>query len=178
MKTGTAHREGAKASKDSSRDNWRTPKWLMDVLHDEFDILWDATARMREGWAHGCTHGNLAWDSLKIDWPTNVPLFFNPPFSQMKEWAPAIAAHPGPTVTVCKLAPSTKWWQTLTWETRSNAGVAAPRWLSSFDHKTIAIVGISPGVSLWLIPQRVAYEPPPGIKATSPSFETCVVVRR
>ena len=75
MKTGTIHREGAKSSKDSSRDNWRTPKWLMDVLHAEFPMLWDATGRGPDEWAHGCEDGSTAPDALAAEWPTHRQVF-------------------------------------------------------------------------------------------------------
>lgn len=83
---GKAGAEGVRASKDGARDNWRTPKWLMDVLHEEHGSLWDASGR-------------------------------------------------------------------------------------------INVVRLRLDVELWLLPVRVAYEPPPGIAASSPTFDSCVVVR-
>jgi hypothetical protein len=179
MRTGTIHREGATRSRDPSRDNWRTPKWLMDVLHAEFPMLWDATARSESEWAHGCTDGNEYADALSagLRWPSDRPVFCNPPFSQMKTWAPAIAAHPGPTVTVCKLAPSTEWLKALIGDT-NRTDVPHQTQLIPCDKGMIFSADLLCGVSLWLLPCRVAYEPPLGVKATSPSFDSCVVVRR
>ena len=177
MKTGTIHREGAKSSKDSSRDNWRTPKWLMDVLHAEFPMLWDATGRGPDEWAHGCEDGSTAPDALAAEWPTHRQVFCNPPFSQMKEWAPRIASHPGTIVTVCKLAPSAAWFKTLIGDT-NRTDVPHQTQLIPCDKGMIFSADLLCGVSLWLLPCRVAYEPPPGIKASAPSFDSCVVVRR
>lgn len=176
MKTGTAHHEGAKASKDSSRDNWRTPKWLMDVLHAEFPMLWDATAHGPDEWAHGCVFGNRETDALSSTWAVDVPVFCNPPFSQMKEWSKRIAAHPGTTVTVCKLAPSAKWWKTLCLTGRSIDRCLAGKQDSPMG--VIHKVHLFNPVTLWLLPCRVSYEPPPSINASAPSFDSCVVVRR
>jgi hypothetical protein len=172
---GRAAAEGAKRSGDSSRDNWRTPKWLMDVLHAEFQYLWDATGHGSDEWAHGCGSG-CKGDSHKVTWPTHYPVFCNPPFSEMKAWAPRIAEHPGTIVTVCKLAPSTKWWQTLTSLDSHFASSLGTRWTNTPKGK-ISRIGFRDGVDLWLLPVRVAYEPPPGIAASSPSFDSCVVVR-
>ena len=170
-------KEGALRSGDPRRDNWRTPKWLMDVLHAEFPMLWDATGHGPDEWAHGCEDGNTASDALAAEWPTHRQVFCNTPFSRMKAWAPRIAAHHGPTVTVCKLTPGTKWWQTLASRDGNYASGYGVGWLDTPMGRILRCPLLN-DVALWLLPVRVAYEPPPGIAASSPSFDSCVVVRR
>jgi hypothetical protein len=165
---------GAKATKDARRDNWRTPQWLMDVLHREFPMLWDATAHGPDEWAHGCEDGNTAPNGRVAEWPTHRPVFCNPPFSEMREWSRRIASHPGQTVTVCKLAPSVAWWRTIVG--KCGGPTTRTRWIRS-QRGDIVEADLANSVSLWLLPVRVAYEPPEGIKATSPSFDSCVLVR-
>lgn len=64
------------------RDEWRTPVWLFDRLHDEFHFTLDPAA----------TSGNTLceWyydkeeDGLEGEWYGNI--FVNPPYSQLKAW--------------------------------------------------------------------------------------------
>lgn len=173
---GKAGAEGVKASRDGARDNWRTPKWLMDVLHQEFGMLWDASAYGPSEWAYGCEDGNTEPDALEAEWPNpHRRVFCNPPFSQMAKWVERIVQHPYTTVTVCKLAPSVGWFKELT-SLKSNLWGSGSGWTLT-EKGRINRLQLRDGVWLWLLPVRVAYEPPDGIAASSPRFDSCVIVR-
>jgi hypothetical protein len=44
-------------------------------------------------------------------WPTDRPVFINPPYSDPGPWVRKARDHPGPVVLLVKDDPSTAWWQ-------------------------------------------------------------------
>ena len=82
-------------------DNWRTPPWLLELLFPD-GLYFDPNPANPEGLR--------GFDGLG-DWPTDRPVFLNPPYSEPGPWLRKAAHHPGPVVCLVKLDPSTEWWQ-------------------------------------------------------------------
>lgn len=66
-------RNGAYESKGF--DNWMTPQNLLDEIAKEFGDFYDPCPP------------NPTQDGLAFDWPTNKPVFVNPPYSQIARWS-------------------------------------------------------------------------------------------
>ena len=82
-------------------DDWATPRWLLDLLFDDKPYYDPCPVN---------PDGLRASDGLGV-WPTDCPVFLNPPYSDPGPWVAKAAAHPGPVVLLVKCDPSTRWWQ-------------------------------------------------------------------
>ena len=162
---------GAKARKDPRRDCWRTPAAFSALVQNHLLCAWDASGRGPEEWAHGFGWGNVG-DAITNTWPIDRVVFVNAPFSLMGEWAARIVRHAGPVVVLCPLRPSSAWFDLLI---GTPAHLAFPPWgvpPTGWRH-----MPTGRGVELILLRKRVAYDPPPGGKKSSPSFDSCLVLR-
>lgn len=90
---------------ESSRDSWRTPKWLYDLLDKEFHFNLDAAADDNNALCD--FYLTQEEDGLKNDWWGST--WVNPPFSQLKAWAKKgyEEAHKGNATVVMLVAART-----------------------------------------------------------------------
>lgn len=137
------------------RDAWRTPDDLYRDLDRRFKFAWDLAADATN--TKSKNYLDAARDSLSIDWSKLRPpgaMFCNPPFSKLKEFtAKAAASFDQCKSPIVMLIPGH----------RHEQG-----W---FHHY---ILGVAAEI---LIPKgRVAYIPPNGVKSSSPSFPSMVIV--
>jgi hypothetical protein len=82
-------------------DNWRTPPWLLEVIFPNghyYDPCGENPLGLRDFEGLG-------------SWPTDVPVFLNPPYSDPAPWLARAAKHGGPIVCLVKSDHSTLWWQ-------------------------------------------------------------------
>jgi hypothetical protein len=83
-------------------DNWRTPPWLLEILFPD-GVYYDPCEENPDGLRTS--------EGLTSVWPTRVPVFLNPPYSDPGPWLRKAAAHPGPIVCLVKSDHSTEWHQ-------------------------------------------------------------------
>jgi len=136
---------------DTSRDAWRTPRALFAALDAEFHFVIDLAADKEN---HLCQQYRSAGDdALSCDWPIKGWCWLNPPFSRIPEFAAACSAKWARGSSIVMLVPANRceqgWWH------EHVLGVA-----SEIRYPTF----------------RVAFVPPPGVKASSPAFPCCLVV--
>ncbi len=84
----------------SSDDNWRTPGWLLDILFPDgryFDPCPINPSGLRASDGMG-------------EWPTDRPVFLNPPYSDPAPWLKRASEHTGPVVCLVRCDPSASWW--------------------------------------------------------------------
>lgn len=137
------------------RDCWTTPDRIYLPLHEEFGFGWDLAASA-ENSKCGSFY-TIDDDALAQDWTAlKLPAWCNPPFSRLSEFvdkaADATAVSRDAPIIVM-LMPSNRNDQD---------------WFH--DHV------IECAAEVRMIRGRVAYNPPPGVKATSPSFGSQVVI--
>jgi hypothetical protein len=77
-------------------DNYATPKWLLEILFP--------TGKYFDPCPLGGSGG------LESEWPLEIPVFINPPFSNPLPWVRKGAEHPGEVVMLLQVDPTTKWW--------------------------------------------------------------------
>jgi phage N-6-adenine-methyltransferase len=128
-------------STDPRRQEWGTPIHLFRALHKEFSFTIDAAANARN--AKLMRYWSPKDDALRQDW-CGERVWCNPPFANIRPWlAKALASVMigGCPLAVLLLpdATSSEWFDLATWGT----------------------VDFFRG--------RVAYDPPPGIKASTPA---------
>ena len=82
-------------------DSWHTPTWLLDLIFGGQEYFDPCAAN---------PDGLRSFDGRGA-WPTDKPVFLNPPYSDPGPWLERAAKHPGPIVCLVKLDPSTLWWQ-------------------------------------------------------------------
>jgi DNA N-6-adenine-methyltransferase Dam len=82
-------------------DDWMTPAWLLDLIFDGKDYF-DACPLNPEGLREVDGLGR---------WPTDRPVFLNPPYSDPTPWLRKAASHEGGIVVLVKCDPSARWWQ-------------------------------------------------------------------
>lgn len=167
---------GAVATGEPRRDNWRTPSSIIEAMIAKFGPrLWDASATGPSQWATG--EGNTG-DALVNQWPSDRLVFSNPPFSRMGEWASRIVRHSYPTLTLCPLRPSSAWWRLLVSVScvRHYPARGSERW-GSVGVRSVEVEQTNGAVLLILFDRRVAYLPPPGVNASSPAFDSCLILR-
>ncbi|MCI4317597.1 MAG: phage N-6-adenine-methyltransferase [Thermoplasmata archaeon] len=80
-------------------DDYETPRWLLDIAFP--DGYFDPCP------IRGKKNGP---DGLKIDWPTDRPVFINPPYSGVERWIQRAVAHPGPVAMLLLVDPGAPWW--------------------------------------------------------------------
>lgn len=81
---------------NGSGDSWATPKWLLKILFPTGEFY------------DPCPLGGNG--GLEADWPTDRPVYVNPPFSDPLPWVRKAADHKGPITLLLPLDPTTKWW--------------------------------------------------------------------
>lgn len=81
-------------------DDWETPKWLLDLVFDG-----------REFYDPCPLFGRYGSDGLKADWPTDRPVFINPPYSKPAPWVNRAVSHPGEIHLLLPLDPTAEWWE-------------------------------------------------------------------
>ena len=89
-----SHREGR-------TDNWSTPRWLLDLLFPD------------GRWYDPCPiKGN---GGLNAKWPTDRPVFINPPYSKVLPWILRAVKHRGPIILLLRDDRSTSWYDYSVW---------------------------------------------------------------
>lgn len=84
----------------SGNDNWRTPGWLLELLFPD-DVYFDPCPINPDGLRGADGMG---------PWPSDRPVFLNPPYSDPSPWLKRAAAHQGPIVCLVRVDPSASWW--------------------------------------------------------------------
>ena len=77
-------------------DSWATPKWLLQILFPDGHFFDPCPVNGSGG--------------LETDWPTDVPVYINPPFSDPLPWVRKASHHAGHVVLLLPLDPTTRWW--------------------------------------------------------------------
>jgi hypothetical protein len=99
----------------SQRDDWRTPKHILEeidrVMPIDFDPCPDPT---HPSWVSQ-QHTPLGTDGLSVKWPGSLHTFVNPPYSALKkcEWSKKILETRGFTTALVPSRTDTRWWQML-----------------------------------------------------------------
>lgn len=78
-------------------DHYATPKWLLEILFPDGKYFDPCPLQPQA-------------DGLAGQWPTDQPVFINPPFSDPLPWVRKAAGHSGPVVLLLQVDPTTKWW--------------------------------------------------------------------
>lgn len=143
------------------RQEWRTPKVLIDVLRKEFKINTDVACS-----DDNCIFGKDAFscqkitekhDAFRIPWFYNSvqTVFCNPPFGRPVPWIDRaieqVSGGPGRTVVLVL-----------------NAGIGT-KWFSKLEDF---------GAEIRLMSPRIQYDPPPGIEPTSNDRDCLVIILR
>lgn len=136
------------STKEDPRDCWRTPDDFWNVLDKEFDFVADMAASRDNA---KCP--NWCRDALNIDWSTSGWNWCNPPFSQTRTFVKKAFSeyekHGARSVVLV-----------------SNR-ITDQRWFTEHIVSNCAIGFVSP---------RVHFVPPNGIKKSSPTFGTMLLV--
>lgn len=134
----------------SLSDEWNTPKWLAErVGQFDFDPCSNSRSHIDALDFASLENGD---DGLVLDWHGSV--WINPPYSNPLPWMDKLRVEIDggrcrEAMALVKLDTSTKWWKALTLN-------------KDF-------------VSLWLFNNRLRFEPPPGVKASSNNFCSALV---
>ena len=82
-------------------DHWSTPKWLLEILFPDGRFFDPCPL-----------YAKLETDvgGLDREWPVDVPVFINPPYSDPGPWIKKAAHHTGHVVLLVRADPSTAWW--------------------------------------------------------------------
>ncbi len=134
------------------RNDWGTPAWLFEELHEEFDFTVDAAA------GSGNTKVPRFWsledDGLKQDW-SDERVWCNPPYgAQVAHWVEKAITDDGLAVLLVPVRSETAWWH------------------RAIEH----------AAELRFIRGRVHFEPPPDMPQRSaplslrPSFASALLV--
>lgn len=95
----------------SRSDEWPTPQWLFDQLHQEFGFNLDPCST--DANAKCARHFTRQEDGLTQDWG-NAIVFMNPPYGrEIRHWMAKAFASAGSGATVVCLVPArtdTEWW--------------------------------------------------------------------
>lgn len=78
-------------------DDWETPPWLLQLVFDGREYF-DPCPLFGKG-------------GLDIEWPTDKPVFVNPPYSKPKPWVDRAVSHKGEVHLLLPLDPTTEWWE-------------------------------------------------------------------
>lgn len=135
---------------DDPRDGWCTPKWLADAI-GAVDLDPCSNARSHVQALASWCGATPAEDGLARAHAvrSSAVVYLNPPYSrgQVIRWVRAYRHTE--FVFLLRLDPSTEWWALLMRE--------------------------QPMV--WMPPKRIAFEPPPKVKASTNPFPHCIVAR-
>ena len=141
----------AALSEQALKNCWRTPGALWDALHAEFDFTLDGAA---DRFNHKLKRYNSASHPDKYSWLGGQRVFINPPYKDRKK----------PIV----------WWVRRAYE-------------ASLDGSTVVLVLPAQMNAGWIHrwaargqiripPQRIAFDPPPGLKGEHPRHDSLGVV--
>ena len=89
-----------KTGMEVGTDNWATPRWFLDLLFDGEEFFDPCPL-----------NPSPDVDGLAVEWPTNMPVFINPPYSNPGPWTRKARDHKGPVVLLLRCDPATTWWQ-------------------------------------------------------------------
>lgn len=84
------------SARETRVDHWATPKWLLELIFPD-GVFFDPCPIAGSG-------------GLEIEWPTDRPVFINPPYSNPVPWIKKAVAHPSQVVLLLRADPSTSWW--------------------------------------------------------------------
>ncbi len=77
-------------------DDWETPKWLLDIAFPN-------------GFFDPCPLRGTG--GLEREWPTDRPVFINPPYSNPRPWVARAYLHGGPVALLLPISPESEWWE-------------------------------------------------------------------
>lgn len=101
---------------ENSKDNWQTPPWLFELLHQVFNFTIDGAA----------DDSNHLLPKYYTDYfkalPSHETIFINPPFSQLKDgfwngvsWMNTVEFNKCLIVMLQPFRPETKYWHNSVW---------------------------------------------------------------
>jgi hypothetical protein len=103
---------------DKYSQEYYTPKWLFDRLHERFQFTLDP-ASCEEAYK-GVPYFTKEEDGLRQDWTGNA-VFCNPPFNLSKEFLDkCVHSKLRPSVFYVPVRPETRYWHTLVWPCASD----------------------------------------------------------
>jgi DNA N-6-adenine-methyltransferase (Dam) len=86
-------------TKSKANDSFRTPEWILDLLFEGIEYFDPCPLNL-----------NPEKDGLSIAWPTNKPIFINPPWSNPRPWVEKAIAHKGEVVMLLPMGTEAAWW--------------------------------------------------------------------
>ncbi len=102
-----------------SSDDWRTPRWLTELLGCfHLDPCGSAKSHVKADAVCRLDHNDdtdpsrTRRNGLTYDWGGSS-VFVNPPYSKPLPWCERLRDHEGPWCALLKLDPSTRWWSAL-----------------------------------------------------------------
>lgn len=81
-------------------DDYETPKWLLEIAFPDGRYFDPCPL-------HAKQEGH---DGLKESWPTDRPVFINPPWSDPFPWVEKATFHSGDAAMLLPVDSTTKWW--------------------------------------------------------------------
>ena len=133
------------------RNEWETPDWLFDILHDVFHFTVDAAANIDN--YKFSKFFDVEQDGLKQPWDSEI-VFCNPPHSK--------GAY-GAWVDKAELE-------------FLNSGITSVLVLP-FNWETGGFGGIRDTANYLVLPyKRIKYDPPDGLEGKSPTFYSCIAI--
>lgn len=81
-------------------DDYETPKWLLEIAFPDGKYFDPCPLGAKQA----------GRDGLKEEWPTDIPVFINPPYSNPYPWVERAANHKGPTHLLLPVDATTSWW--------------------------------------------------------------------
>lgn len=94
--------QGAKSTGDNWRDNYKTPRNILDLVDRLFG---------ERGWFDPCPP-SPTFNGLLRHWGPQ-PIYANPPFSEFSKWVEHGIKQPGEQIWICHSNTETQWYQTL-----------------------------------------------------------------
>lgn len=154
--------------KTAQRDDWGTPREEFAAWHKRFGFTLDVCAAPYNAkLPRYFGEGGLAQDGLAMSW-AGERWFCNPPFSKIKRWLDKAWNEMNPNLSAISplgvmLLPASrteqKWWHELVEPYRDGRTDLGP-------------------VKFWteFVEGRTHYEPPPGVKASTPTFGSVLLI--
>lgn len=113
-------------------DDYETPQWILDIAFPE-------------GYFDPCPiHGKHGPDGRKIVWPTDKPVYINPPYSDPYPWVQRAVHHPGPVCLLLPVTPDSEWWQRFSRFFRITLMGDEMRFLRYVDGQQQLLEGVAP----------------------------------